>query len=572
MMKENRLVLGLDYGTTYTGVSYWETSDTGLNENHIEVINNWPSRHTKIGTKEKVPSEIAYMPDGAQWGSLIPPHVTRHMWTKLQLDSPQTGEAAEIIKEQQLAAQSLNKQPIDIIADFLQHVKDHVLKTLDEEYGREVWTTLPIALVLTVPAMWSDAAKDRTLQAVLQAGFNNTYFPTLKRSLLATEPEAAAIYTIKTLRGTTQGQRLAVGDGFVICDMGGGTVDLISFRVAELQPTVVEEATLGAGDQCGGSFIDRAFIQCEDIPRTSLTPKLGRMVEDFILEAKTGFSGKETYFLRLPSPLNAMDEDTARGISDGEIVITPEDMVDMFELPIRKTCDLIDGQIKQAQQTSKIKLQYLFMVGYFPESPYVYSKIKEYVETKGLKTFRPAYAWSAVVCGAAAKGLEGDGCLPIRNRKCRRHYGTACYKPFVKGINREADSFVCSVSGLKRGGNQIGWHLKKGQDLSTSALPHASLPMYASFWPREKKFVEVLLCATDADNPPSRRNSDVYEVAELTVDLTGVPKQKFLSLRNGANQTYYDVHFQVEVSATSALEYAVSFDGARYGSITASYT
>lgn len=142
----------------------------------------------------------------------------------------------------------------------MQHVKDQVLKTLDEEYRREVWSTLPITLVVTVPAVWSDVAKDRTLQAVRQAGFNNTYLPFLKRILLATEPEAAAIYTIKTLRGSTQDQRLAVGDGFIICDMGGGTVDLTSYRVAELQPTVVEEATAGSGDQCGGSFIDRAFV------------------------------------------------------------------------------------------------------------------------------------------------------------------------------------------------------------------------------------------------------------------------------------------------------------------------
>lgn len=61
-------------------------------------------------------------------------------------------------------------------------------------------------------------------------------------------------------------------------------------------------------------------------------------------------------------------------------------------------------------------------------------------------------------------------------------------------------------------------------------------------------------------------------VAELTVDLTSLPKQKFLSLRNGANQTYCEVHFEVEISATSALEYAVSIGGSRYGSITANYT
>jgi molecular chaperone DnaK (HSP70) len=146
-------------------------------------------------------------------------------------------------------------------ANFAKHCKDHLFNTLDEEYRREVWSTLPINLVITVPAVWSDAAKDRTLQAVRQAGFNSMCLPSLDSTVLATEPEAAAIYTIKTLRGTTQDHLLAIDDGFVICDMGGGTVDLISYRVAELLPTVVEEATIGTGHQCGGSSVDRAFLK-----------------------------------------------------------------------------------------------------------------------------------------------------------------------------------------------------------------------------------------------------------------------------------------------------------------------
>lgn len=43
--------------------------------------------------------------------------------------------------------------------------------------------------------------------------------------------------------------------------MGGGTVDLISYRIASLKPTVIEEATVGGGDQCGGAFVDRAFLK-----------------------------------------------------------------------------------------------------------------------------------------------------------------------------------------------------------------------------------------------------------------------------------------------------------------------
>lgn len=327
--------------TDGTGVAFCETSDTGVLEKNIAVIKDWPSRHTKIGTKEKVPSEIAYTLDGIQWGSLIAPNITRHMWTKLELDSLQIGEAAKILNELSLSGKATSKQAVDIVADFLMHVKDHLVKNLDERYGTELWKTLPITLVVTVPVVWSDAAKDRTLQAVHQAGFDTSDFPNLKRIVTTTEPEAAAIHTIQSLRGSVSDEQFAVGDGFIVCDMGGGTVDLISYRVAELEPTILEEATIGSGDQCGGSFVDRGFLRwlerrlgtadfvkiaggrSEDLPRTSLSSKLGRVVQDFVLEAKSGFSGSETNFIRLPPPLSSIMNDEARGICDGEIEFTP---------------------------------------------------------------------------------------------------------------------------------------------------------------------------------------------------------------------------------------------------------
>jgi molecular chaperone DnaK (HSP70) len=41
---------------------------------------------------------------------------------------------------------------------------------------------------------------------------------------LVSEPEAAMLHALKTV----QPQNLKVGDNFVICDAGGGTVDLIA--------------------------------------------------------------------------------------------------------------------------------------------------------------------------------------------------------------------------------------------------------------------------------------------------------------------------------------------------------
>lgn len=258
----------------------------------------------------------------------------------LQLDRQQPGEAAKIMQELSSDGTGPSRRPVDIIADFLAHVKGHLIHNLDKQYGQELWRTLPITLVVTIPAVWSDLAKNRTMQVIDKAGFNKKDFPRLAQTITTTEPEAAAIFTIKTMCGGAQGKQLAVGDGFIVCDMGGGTVDLISYRVANLQPTMVEEATVGSGDQCGSTFVDRAFIQwledklgvddfmkiagcrAKDVLHTSLSQKLGRIVSDFIMEAKTGFSGKENNFLRLPAPLSALGDDDTRGICDGEIAIT----------------------------------------------------------------------------------------------------------------------------------------------------------------------------------------------------------------------------------------------------------
>lgn len=323
------------------GVAFCESSKAGSREEHIQVVHDWPQCHTKIGTKEKVPSEIAYTTEGIRWGSLIRPNISRQMWTKLQLEGPQGGESAKIQEELQTIVEGSNKTPVEVAADFLHQLKNHLVTNLDQKYGKELWRTLPVTLVVTVPAVWSDIAKDRTLQAFQKAGFNSLQFPLLRKQILTTEPEAAAMYTIKTMQGTAQDKELQVGDGFTVCDMGGGTVDLISYKVASIKPTTISEATVGSGAQCGGTFVDREFLKwlehrlgsedfvkiagcrSEGVPRTSLAKKAAQMLQDFTLEAKTCFSGDEPYCLRLPAPLSAIEDDESRGIYDGELELTP---------------------------------------------------------------------------------------------------------------------------------------------------------------------------------------------------------------------------------------------------------
>ncbi|KAJ4295217.1 hypothetical protein N0V90_007228 [Kalmusia sp. IMI 367209] len=473
--------------------------------------------------KDKVPSEIAYVKGEKQWGSRIYVNTPRYIWMKLELEGLMPGEAAIICEELSMLSISsdmMGKRPVDIVADFLTEVKKVLIENLDNHYGRQLWRTLPITLVVTVPAVWTDAAKARTMQAVRQAGFKSepkliapfgaAEFPELKRTITTTEPEAAALYTMSSMKGSTQDNQLSVGDGFIVCDMGGGTVDLISYRVAETEPTSIEEATIGTGDQCGGSFVDRAFIQwlemklgdadfqkiaggsADSLSRTSLPTKLGKMVQQFSLTAKSGFTGSEDFDLDLPAFLGEI-QDPERGMFDGELRIT---------------------------------------------------------------------AWTAIVRGATAKGLEGDGRTTIKFRKCRRHYGTSCTLPFQPGVHRESDSYMCMYQGHKRADNQMSWIVKKGQQLGTADLSHGKIPIHRNFWTDERRVASLRLLAADCDLAPNRsKHTAVYTVADIVIDLSPVPDSEFKRHYSPSGLPYDRLTYALEISIQSSLEFSFLVNG-----------
>ena len=73
---------------------------------------------------------------------------------------------------------------------------------------------------------------------------------------MISEPEAAAMYALHEMDTLN----LEIGDSFVLCDAGGGTVDLITYTVSALKPLLkVTEASPGTGALCGGSFLNRRF-------------------------------------------------------------------------------------------------------------------------------------------------------------------------------------------------------------------------------------------------------------------------------------------------------------------------
>jgi molecular chaperone DnaK (HSP70) len=106
---------------------------------------------------------------------------------------------------------------MDAVSDYLTEIYKHTMENLTRRYGDAFMAKTKVEFVLTVPAVWSDSAKNATLQAAERAGMGNRH--DLK---LISEPEAAAVYTLKAI----QPNHLKIGDNFIVCDAGGGTVDL----------------------------------------------------------------------------------------------------------------------------------------------------------------------------------------------------------------------------------------------------------------------------------------------------------------------------------------------------------
>ena len=70
------------------------------------------------------------------------------------------------------------------------------------------------------------------------------------------EPEAAALYALTAL----DPHSLKIGDTFMLCDAGGGTVDLITYKISSLKPVLkLVEVSPGSGSLCGASFLNRGF-------------------------------------------------------------------------------------------------------------------------------------------------------------------------------------------------------------------------------------------------------------------------------------------------------------------------
>ncbi|KAI0905828.1 hypothetical protein F4823DRAFT_632251 [Ustulina deusta] len=567
------VIIGLDFGTTYSKVVFARSSLP----DDLTTVGDWPKSRTdnsRLGSTV-VPTKVRYLANGEfEWGAQIPQDASHEACRlfKLALEPEMLQKATDAIGEVQLPA-NVDK----IITDYMTGLWGHVVEFICEEFSCNKLKNVHV--VLTVPAIWSDLSKQRTVQA-----FRN--IPNLDKSVTVTllsEPEAAAISALRDIDKSA----LEDDDTFVVIDAGGGTVDLITYTVTSLLPILeVHEATAGTGDFCGSSLINLRFeefltARLQNEPTWS-TQALVSAQDRFENEVKRVFSLASLAENQIHNiPVAGLARNTDAGIiSTNRFLLTSADIHMFFERYILRIIQLVREQIKMCNRP----VRSIALVGGFGMSTYLRERIERAISDDTsiqapVEILQPPNAWLAVARGAVMKGISQvmpeDYNIPtVKSRTARKHYGFELGVPYnsLEHASLASKRFWSAFSGLWYVRTMI-WFIKTGDAVSED-FPFRKSYRYTSPVGTKRPRSYSLSIYADETSPtaPIGRSSNVKLLCRLSADLSSIPDEQLTKRLGADGRMHYYVEFDIEAVYHSATtQYTLIHKGQRYDSVTAEY-
>ncbi|GAA5809044.1 hypothetical protein MFLAVUS_002447 [Mucor flavus] len=467
-------IVGIDFGTTFTGCSYANPNDVHVNDLKAiyTIETGWPGGNAiAFG---KTPTLLMYdkKMKPKLWGQEAKQNIERHkdltllghfkLFLSPEAVDAQYGQGNEDIKMIKEANDYIFAQPTDtsqtqykmkknsilkkidavqVIADYLKEVKEHVIRHIVKETkfkkGKKGLTSLfkssendpKIQFVLTVPAMWTTSARETMVQAAIKATIIKK--DEVDDLRIISEPEAAALFCEKKYSGLVRDPENPNADSdFIVCDAGGGTVDLVTFRLTRNQKNgdpMICQIGSGIGDTCGSTYIDRAFkdyllkfykdigLEVNDIDKS-----FNSVMDDFISNIKCPFqpdSGTDRFrIVKLPAeriitsiPNTKEAKQYTLTKKNTELKIKLADIKEkIFDPIITKILALIQQQLDQASVRGSAHgsgIKAILLVGGFSRNPYLQQRIQE--EYRGKYDVKmPEEGVAAISRGAVSYGLN----------------------------------------------------------------------------------------------------------------------------------------------------------------------
>ncbi|KAK9451646.1 uncharacterized protein V1518DRAFT_409146 [Limtongia smithiae] len=549
----DRLIVGIDFGTTYSGVAYVLATGQNIDNLKPNNISEWIGQGNM--SQSKIETVLYYDSDGNVVGwsldsddcmngaGKLKPGIYKAEWFKMHL---QADSVNTYVHTGDLPKLPPNKTALDVASDYLtllhKAIDAELLKRLSGVYEREKNN---IRYFLTVPAIWNDAGKNLTRQAAVRAGFVDDIND--RRLKLITEPEAAAVYCARYSQLSLQ-----ASDVFLIVDCGGGTVDLVAYEVEETLPFTVKECTVPTGDACGATRVLAAFeqIALDKIGKIPLDNADGnRLRAKFLDKCLRDFDNRIKKSVKYKNPRDFLIELGSEfdcpeaSVTDGQMAFTSDEIAQAFSQVVERTVELVKDQINLVESQQK-KLEAIMVVGGFGASQYLFDYIKEHIPPKYVqKLVRPVDSVAAIVQGAVTTGIFDR---VVTSRKSRRHYMLETVELFVPG--RHPEEFrLRGYDGVDRCRSTRKIFIEKWQKLVVGqpVTVHLRRQIDVNGNP---VFKDSLYYCEQDKCPEFVTMSGIVPLATLHMDLSSVDKSLFRMVEGSDGRKMYDIEFEVSMS------------------------
>ncbi|KAL2066732.1 hypothetical protein VTL71DRAFT_2804 [Oculimacula yallundae] len=566
---EDQLVIALDFGTTFSGIAYaFKKQD----KPDLLSVQDWPGLHGR--TQPKIPTVICYDPSDNgifTWGAQT--HVgTPVHGIKLLLDPVQPRPSYLPGNTTKADIKRLEKAPVDVAADFIRAMYEHAITKITSTMPAEYIEMCQKQFVLSVPAVWSDKAKDMTIKAAKKAGI----YPVT----LIKEPEAAAMYVLHMMKDFS----LAVGDAFVVCDAGGGTVDLISYEITQLNPRLeLKELVPGTGNMSGSLGLNKRFEESvkdlvgEDVFFQLRKSKGFRLaVEYFDQSVKTSYRGEvdEEYLVNFPMANLADDEE--RHLSSNCWTMNGDDVKTIFDPLIRDIEKLVAEQVQLVTikrlndgHPKATQIKAIFLVGGFGSSGFLRNRLQ--AEHPDIQVVQPPDAWAAIVKGAVLSKFSQEAL--ITSNQATRHYGVEA-RSLYDTFRDAGQTRLNNPSIGKDEVQKMTWFIERGDDIERDQT--IRFPFYRrlpeGFSPSSLVFYDTLYQNESKTAPTHRWRSETKSNCSLKADLTNVDRNIFPRFMGVDNIVYYDVTYDLAITMKSAvMKFSLEMGGIEMGTVDAEY-
>ncbi|KAF4626672.1 hypothetical protein G7Y89_g11485 [Cudoniella acicularis] len=397
---------------------------------------------------------------------------------------------------------------------------------------------------------------------------------------LIKEPEAAAMYTLHKM----QDKALAVGDAFVICDAGGGTVDLISYEITQLFPRLeLKELVPGKGGMAGSLGLNKRFEEAvknlvgeEQFFHLRKSRGFTLAVQQFDRSVKTAFRGDlyEDYYVNFP--MARLNDDPDRNLIANCWNMKGCDVKAIFDPLIQDIERLVDEQVnlvtmkRVADGHPKAdQIKAIFLVGGFGSSQYLKSCLeKDHLE---IQVIQPHGAWGAIAKGAVLSQLPQEAL--IVSNQATRHYGVEATSLFEERTDKGQMKHFDKSTGKYRVA-RMTWYIHRGEDLLREQT--IKFPFFRSledgFLDRRLIFRSELIQSECKTAPiyPSPSSTTINCV--LTADLRSVDRSHFKKRIGVDGVTYVDVHFDLVITIKPAvMKFSLEINGKEMGTVNAKY-